>query len=152
MVVSSLMEHYKLLEKDCNTQISDSHLQKISQSCCKKWRSLPSYLKMEDIVASDIDYESKGEEEKRHAFFKQWKQKRGSNATYIALISALLEISCRQDAEKVCELLQKSFFASPARSGDGEAPDSRKHQEGSNSVISGNLDNNIKRSLLSNWY
>ena len=137
--VSSLMKHYKLPEGNCNQQISDSHLQKISHSHCEKWRSLPTHLKMEEIITKDIDRESKGEDEKRLAFFKRWQQEKGSDATYKQLIYALLEISCRQDAEKVCELLQKSLSDPPAPLGDDAIPDSKKPEESSNSISKGNI-------------
>ena len=109
VTVSSLMQHYQLQEEDCIKEISDAHLQKMSQSHCRKWRSLPPYLKMDGIIADDIDRALKEEDEKRFAFFKRWKEMRGSDANYRELIYALLEISCRHDAESACELLQKSL-------------------------------------------
>ena len=136
VTVSSLMEHYCLLEEDCSKQISDSHLQKISLSCCKKWRFLPACFKMEEIIAEDIDREPKGEDEKRFSFFKQWQQERGSDATYKALISALLEISCRQDAEKVCELLQKSL-STPEQAATADAAPDSEDQHDSSAIITG---------------
>ncbi len=106
--LSSLMEHYQLKEEDCNRQISTLHLDEISLNFSRKWRFLPARLKMEDIVAYDIDRGPGDEEEKRRAFFLKWKWTKGSNATYKALICALLEIKSRQDAESVCKLLQES--------------------------------------------
>jgi hypothetical protein len=107
--LSSVMEHYQLSEADCNLQVTDVHVEKISSSYCEKWRSLPPYLKMEAIVAKDIDREHPGsdESEKRGSFFKKWKETRGLEATYRSLINALLETKCRGDAEGVCELLKK---------------------------------------------
>ena len=46
------------------------------------------------------------EDEKRATFFAKWKEAKGSDATYKALISALLEIGCAEDAECVCKLLK----------------------------------------------
>ena len=134
--VSSLMEQYQIPEEDCNRQIRDIHLEEISQSHCEKWRSLPSHLKMKTIIKKDIDRESKSEDEKRLAFFERWQQERGSDATYKALINALLKISCRQDAEKVCELLQK-FLSTPEQSAASEAPNSRKDYEISSVITTG---------------
>ena len=127
----SIMERYQLQEEDCSKQISDSHLEKIAHSNCEKWRSLPSYLKMEAIISKDIEREFKGEEERRLEFLKHWKQERGLDATYRELVNALLEIKCRQDAEKVCELLQK--FLSTAPEGSVRS-NSRKDEEATDSV------------------
>ena len=85
-----------------NSLVSDVHLQDISHSCCSKWRFLPARLEMEEIVVEDIDrLQGLSEEEKRLAFFKQWKSEKGSEATYKKLIDALEKIDCREDAENV---------------------------------------------------
>lgn len=106
---SSLLELYQLKEKDCNQQISSLHLNEISLNYCQKWRFLPARLKLKDIVADDISRGPGNEEDKRYTFFLKWKQIKGSEATYKRLISALLEIKCKQDAEGVCRLLQQSI-------------------------------------------
>ena len=107
--LNSLMEDFQLSEEDCKLQVTDIYLEKISSTSCEKWRSLPPYLKMEKIVTKDIDREHQGndESEKRHTFFKKWKKTKGLKATYRSLINALLETKCREDAERVCELLKK---------------------------------------------
>lgn len=69
-------------------------------------KAIPGTL--ESIVADDIDKSQVSEDQKRRTFFKQWKQMNGFDATYKNLISALLKIKCRQDAEHVCKLLQES--------------------------------------------
>ncbi len=148
MTFCSIMEHYQLQEEDCNKPISDSHLAKISQSICEKWRLLPSHLKMEPIVTKDIDRESKSEEEKRLEFLKRWKQERGLDATYKELINALLEIQCRRDAEKVCELLRKFLSAPPAQSDGSAVPNSREDQEVTDSATTGKSHDNESTSLL----
>ena len=102
-----LMSCYELTEGHYNQQVSDTHLEKLSRSGCKQWKSLPPYLKLETIVAEDIDKSQKGEREKRYDFLLQWKEIEGSSATYRQLIIALLKIKCRQDAEKLCEMLKK---------------------------------------------
>jgi hypothetical protein len=113
----SVTEYFLLSETNCNLQVTDVHVEKISSSYCEKWRSLPPYLKMEAIVAKDIDREHPGsdESEKRGSFFKKWKETRGLEATYRSLINALLETKCRGDAEGVCELLKKHTSMPPHR-------------------------------------
>ena len=111
-LLSTILNYYKLMEEDCEKQVSDAHFEDISRSNCEHWRSLPSKLKMEAIVVSDIERELTNEEERRLAFFKRWKKVKGFEATYKALITALLEIKCRQDAENICKVLKKSFSSS----------------------------------------
>ena len=103
--MSSLLEQYQLKEEDVSKQVTDLHINEISRSHCKKWKSLPTYLEMEAIVASDIEKKPIEEEEKRNNFFSKWKEEKGSEATYKALIGALWKMRCREDAESICKLL-----------------------------------------------
>lgn len=105
------MRQFQVTVEDCSKQVSDSHLEEISRSCCEKWRSLPSYLDLPKLMSADIDREHIGEEERRNSFFSTWKLKKGSDATYRKLIYALVKIECRHDAEKVCKLLKESISA-----------------------------------------
>jgi hypothetical protein len=95
-------------------QVSDRHLQKISCVCCKDWRSLPAHLQLETIVAEDIDRSPKGEEEKRYDFLKKWKKIQGSGATYTKLHDALLAIKSKDDADRVCVIMQEVSSSSEA--------------------------------------
>ena len=101
-------EQYQLKEEDVNEQVTDLHIHEISRSHCKKWKSLPAYLEMEGIVASDIDKKPIEEDEKRCDFFSKWKKEKGSEATYKVLIGALLKMRCKEDAESVCEMISHS--------------------------------------------
>lgn len=103
--ISSFLKKFNLTEEDCNKEVSNSHLDKISSSSCEKWRWLPHYLEMADIVSKDSDRNHAREDEKRRDFFCEWKQKKGFSATYMMLIGALLKIGCKQDAASVCRLL-----------------------------------------------
>ena len=107
--VSTLLAYYELGEEICNRQITDRHLDEIASSYCRRWKSLRAELGLKAIVEHDIDSIPGDEEGKRHALFNKWKLMKGSSATYKALISALLEIRCRDDAEGVCEVLKQSL-------------------------------------------
>ena len=65
-------------------------------------------------MAEDIDKSQKGEREKRHDFLLKWKDVEGSDATYGQLITALLKIKCKQDAEKLSGMLKQSVSQSTA--------------------------------------
>lgn len=89
---SSLLNRYNLGEEDCNRKVTDVHIEKISRSFCRKWRSLPSHLELDDIVVCDVERDSASEKDKRNKFFTEWKEAKGSDATYTKLITALLVI------------------------------------------------------------
>ena len=115
---SDLIKQYELSHRCTKKKVSDAHLELISRSYCEEWKSLPPYLKLETVVANDIDRSAKTEREKRHDFLFEWKEIKGSAATYKQLITALLHIKRRQDAEKVCELLKESICPKPLAPSD----------------------------------
>ena len=105
-----LIQHQGLNEENCEEAVSDEHLEIISRSCCKQWKSMPPQLKVDTIEAEDID-KSKGEErEKRLKFLLKWKEIKGSKATYRQLITALLKMKCGEEAERVCKVLKESLL------------------------------------------
>ena len=106
--VESLIKQYGLEEKDFNREMADSHLEEFTQHHGEHWRSLPAYLKMKNIVVRDVERKPCGEREKRLTFFIEWKSLYGSGATYYELVHALLKIKCKQDAEAVCKMLQRT--------------------------------------------
>ena len=118
--VAELIKHYRLAEGDCNRPVSDSHLECISDSHCEHWRKLPAHLDLEAIVVKDIDRSQGDEGTKRLDFFRKWKEIKGSGATYKRLITALLKIDCREDAERVCKMLKGS--GRPSASGASAQP------------------------------
>ena len=106
-----------LLNEECNKQISDAHLERLSSKCCDEWRNLTSHLEMDSIVKRDIDRKCVSERQKRLDYFTEWKDQKGSAATYKSLTKALLKIDCRDDAEYVYQLSQSSgsHSTSPAQ-------------------------------------
>ena len=106
-----MITHFQLTEEDCKREISDTDIVKIARSLHGKWKTqLPPILGLESTVVTDIvgapEYIT--EEDRRIAFFKEWKQQNGFDTTYEILISALLEVECRQDAESVCKILKET--------------------------------------------
>ena len=113
--MNSMMAYFEISEENLNHVISDRHIEKISNSSCEKWRSLPPYLEMETIAAKDVDrdHSASDECEKRCSFLKKWKKMKGVKATYKSLICALLEIKCTEEAEGVCKMLKKEEYEQP---------------------------------------
>ena len=114
---TELLKRYELTEEDLNKPVSDSHVEQISRSSCKHWKSLPGYLGLKPITAEDSDQKHFDPAEKRHDFFLKWKEIKGSGATYKQLIIALLKIDCREDAEAVCAVLKGSVQPHPSAVG-----------------------------------
>ena len=110
--LSSILSHFKLREEDCRKIVASSHLDKISLRYSGGWKFLTLLLEVDDNVVVDIDRKPIEEKEKRREFFREWKERKGSEATYERLILALLKCKQRHDAEKVCELLCESLPAS----------------------------------------
>ena len=106
-MLNILKEQYGLTEDDLDQEISQSHVDTISRRYCACWKLLPSNLQLDSIVVNDIENSTFDETERRHKFFRKWKKIKGSDASYKRLIIALLEVDDREDAEKVCKLLQK---------------------------------------------
>ena len=104
--LSDLIRHYELTDE--SKVISYAHLEEISRCCCEEWKSLPPYLGLGAIVASDIDKKQVEEHQKRHKLLLKWRKMKGSDATYEKLINALLMTKQVEDAEKVCEILKQS--------------------------------------------
>ena len=103
-IISTLCAHFELVDHDLDKEISDLHLDEIAETRCAYWKSLPSRLGLQDTVTRDIDKDFTEELDKRREFFQQWKQKKGSEATYRSLVRALLDIKQRRDAEYVSKL------------------------------------------------
>ena len=96
----------KLTIESCKVKILESDMQKISHDLCGNWRALPAHFDMKSIVVSDIEKTTADEPERRHKFLLRWEQEKGSEATHAKLISSLLEINCRSDAEEVYKMVQ----------------------------------------------
>lgn len=100
----TLIKQCGLTDADCNKEIRKSHLEKICRSFCNQWRLLPPQLEVGPAVMEKLEQDYPEEQQKR-AFFLQWKEMKGPGASYKRLISALLAVGCKEDAESVCRLL-----------------------------------------------
>lgn len=92
----------------CNKKINDKDLE---NSCSFPYKRLSPHLGLNGVDTSDIERDAQTEPERRSGLLNKWKEKEGSDATYRALISALLEIDRKDDAEDICRLLKTSKSA-----------------------------------------
>ena len=107
-VISTLCAQFGVAYHNLDEVISDLHLDEIGLSRCTYWKSLPSRLGLSKVIAKDNDRDLQKEREKRCEFLQQWKQRKGSKATYRSLVRALLDIDQRLDAEYVCKLARQA--------------------------------------------
>lgn len=92
-----------------DTKVSHIDSQTIATACSFKWGQLLPLLgvKHPKTVQNDIQNDYSSLPEKRENFFSVWIKEKGSEATYRALIIALLQIKERESAEFVCNLLKE---------------------------------------------
>lgn len=100
-----LLECHQLKEEDGDRQMSDQHLGDIAATYAyfRLWRALPArlgVLRIENATARTDEVTEK------RAFFYKWRKEKGSEATYTRLISAMLDVGSREDAERVCKMLR----------------------------------------------
>ena len=111
--LDSLLATHEVARENSNQQISDKDIDKISQSCGFPYGRLSSYLGMKRVSAQDAKHDGKSEPDRRVSLLEAWKQMKGSDATYKALIAALLEMERRDDAEIICNFLKESKLTAP---------------------------------------
>ena len=111
--ISSLYAQYGVTEEDMDKEISDLHMDKIVRTRCTHWKSLPPYLGLPTNLVKDIDKDFSKEVDKRREFFDQWKQQKGSEATYKNLVRALLDVKEVYDAKYVCKLSHEQSSTIP---------------------------------------
>ena len=119
--LDSILERYRLKKRDLNQEINILNMERICRRSCTEWRSLPSLLGIDDykVVVANIEGNYRKEEGKKLGFFEEWKKMKGFEATYEVLVGALLETRQREDAERVCEILEDSL-PTPAKEMESE--------------------------------
>ncbi len=103
----SMLNRFNLDEAECKREVTKAHIEELCKTNCTQWRLLPSRLDVETISVGDIEAKTVEENERRHCFFFEWKQIKGSAATYRHLIIALLDIKCDEDAADMCKILKR---------------------------------------------
>lgn len=104
--LQEILEDTGVTEEEISKKVVDKDLEKISTV---EFRELCSHLEMTDSDRHDAECEATSESGKRTAFFKKWKKRKGSRATYKKLIIAHLENQDREGAEQIAELLKNNL-------------------------------------------
>ena len=105
----SLLKKYNISEIRTKV-ITDSHIQEIPNKCCNSWKDLRPHLKLKEVDEKNLIGST--ESDKTADLLRMWRQKNGSDATYGALLVAVLKAGHRNDAESICELLKTEMMTS----------------------------------------
>ena len=109
---TELVKKYKLTEKELGRECSKDHSLDIGEFI--SWKDVGPRLAEvdnEDVVA--IDKDGRDEADKRRLLINMWKKRNGSNATYDAMITAMLKARTRSEAERVCKMLSPANPGGP---------------------------------------
>jgi hypothetical protein len=116
LAARDLMKNYDLSEDYCNKEISDVHASGICLLLrrCSKWQLMVPILGMKEDEVNGTEHTLLNEDERRQNIILKWRKKHGCEATFRALINALIKIECHEDAEEVCKFL-KETIAEPSQ-------------------------------------
>ena len=121
ITVPKLMAQYGISDAACDATVTELHMMEIIKKYGSRWKEMYMYLDIDKITVSDLKYAPGDEEDKRQCFFGIWKQQKGNDATYRALLTALLGVTSRDDAECVCKLMQGQVLSAAQCPSNGRA-------------------------------
>ena len=102
--MAELQQRYNLRSEDLDKPCSYQHTLDIATFV--SWKVVgPRLGRIEQRDMDDISLDKYNEQEKRENLLELWVERNGSNATYNAIITVMLEVKKRSEAEKVCKLL-----------------------------------------------
>ena len=102
--VTDLQQQYNLTSENLDKKCSTEHLLEIYSFV--SWKDVGPRLCGIDITdITDIDRDENDEQDKRRKLLNLWVERNGSDATYRAIITAMLEAKKRDEAEKICVLI-----------------------------------------------
>ena len=109
---ASLLTSYNLKEEHYNKEITRDHNIAFIKYYGRTWRNKYLYKHLvsnSKTIISDIENkQGHSEQDKRERFFLKWQEVRGSEATYAALVNALLKAKYEKGANYLCKVLQVS--------------------------------------------
>ena len=102
---TELMQHYNLTECILQKKCSKNHI--IEMGKCFSWKEVGDYLpRIERTDVNDIDCDGADQKDKRRRLLDLWEKRNGDGATYDVMITAMLKAGKKEEATKVCVLLQ----------------------------------------------
>ena len=101
---AKLLESYNLTESLLQVKCSEEHIAKIQEFI--SWDRVGRHLsRIDRRDLRDIKRDGRDQESKRGLLLDMWEDKNGDNATYDAMITAMLKAEEVAEATKVCQLL-----------------------------------------------
>ena len=100
-VKEELLKRFELTKEQLQERCSDDHLTAISKFV--SWDAVGPYLVSKQDI-KDIRKDGRDEQDRRRLLIEKWEEK-GSEATYDAMITAMLKAGKRKEAEDVFKLL-----------------------------------------------
>ena len=99
-----LIQKYKLTDRLLQRKCSEDHMHNIAAFI--SWSEVGYYLcNIEGQDIEDIDKDCRSQQQKRWKLLNKWEEGNGDDATYDALITAMLRARKRSEATDVCKLL-----------------------------------------------
>ena len=99
-----LLKTYHLTESTMQRMCSTEHSLEIEKFI--SWESVGPYLKVSRRALRDIDRDGYNEAGRRRLLVDLWYEECGDDATYDAIITAMLKAGKKDEATKVCKLLK----------------------------------------------
>ena len=101
---AKLLESYNLTESLLQVKCSEEHIANIQEfiSWDKVGRHLPNITRRN---LRDIERDGRDQESRRGLLLDMWEDSNGNNATYDAMITAMLRAGKMAEATNVCQLL-----------------------------------------------
>lgn len=99
-----LIERYKLTDDILQQSCSEADLLELEQFI--DWERVgPRLHRIDEIAMKDIEKNCTKEHEKRRELINIWRERNGEDANYCDMIEAMLKAQRRDQAQKVCRLL-----------------------------------------------
>ena len=102
---AGLVKSYNLTESSLQSKYSDDHMAEIEKFI--SWQEVGRHLpKITRLHLRDIGNDGRTQGEKRRLLLDKWEESNGDDATYDAMITAMLKAGKKAEATSVCQLLQ----------------------------------------------
>ena len=106
VILQDLVRECGIQEAWLGREVAPEHYYEIS-GYLSRWRQLATTVfDIPESTVEDIESDNRTAEMQRVSFLGTWKQRMSMQATFRALIEALLSIGRKEDARGVCQILK----------------------------------------------
>ena len=115
-----LLEDFSLTKSDLNKAIDDAVFLSLGLNFSY---SLGIHLGLFESDIKAIENDHKSDQDRVVALFWKWRERKGSDATYLSLMNVLIECENQEAAEKLCQYYQNKHQTSSTKSSQSYLPD-----------------------------